>query len=157
SRSSTTTLTWSIRWIVMMLLLLRRAACVGHRRTQGTESAPRSRHRTGPSRPSGTPNGIRTRATAVKGRRPRPLDDGGLVTGPEALSRRQHTGTRRPPPTRRRERAAGRPGRPSAQVALDRALGPGLGLARIATRVTERLALAQQVPALVELGLDAPQ
>ena len=24
-----------------------------------------------------TPNGIRTRATAVKGRRPRPLDDGG--------------------------------------------------------------------------------
>ena len=26
---------------------------------------------------SGTPNGIRTRATAVKGRRPRPLDDGG--------------------------------------------------------------------------------
>ena len=27
----------------------------------------------------GTPNGIRTRATAVKGRRPRPLDDGGQV------------------------------------------------------------------------------
>ena len=27
----------------------------------------------------GTPNGIRTRATAVKGRRPRPLDDGGSV------------------------------------------------------------------------------
>ena len=27
---------------------------------------------------SSTPNGIRTRATAVKGRRPRPLDDGGL-------------------------------------------------------------------------------
>ena len=26
---------------------------------------------------SRTPNGIRTRATAVKGRRPRPLDDGG--------------------------------------------------------------------------------
>lgn len=26
-----------------------------------------------------TPNGIRTRATAVKGRRPRPLDDGGLI------------------------------------------------------------------------------
>ena len=26
-----------------------------------------------------TPNGIRTRVTAVKGRRPRPLDDGGLV------------------------------------------------------------------------------
>ena len=25
----------------------------------------------------GDPNGIRTRATAVKGRRPRPLDDGG--------------------------------------------------------------------------------
>lgn len=25
-----------------------------------------------------TPNGIRTRATALKGRRPRPLDDGGL-------------------------------------------------------------------------------
>ena len=28
-------------------------------------------------RTPGTPNGIRTRATAVKGRRPRPLDDGG--------------------------------------------------------------------------------
>ena len=27
-----------------------------------------------------TPNGIRTRATALKGRRPRPLDDGGLAT-----------------------------------------------------------------------------
>lgn len=26
-----------------------------------------------------TPNGIRTRATALKGRRPRPLDDGGLA------------------------------------------------------------------------------
>src|ERR1700738_40554 len=26
-----------------------------------------------------TPNGIRTRATAVKGRRPRPLDDGGPI------------------------------------------------------------------------------
>src|SRR5690606_22904255 len=32
----------------------------------------------------GTPNGIRTRATALKGRRPRPLDDGGTrpVSGP---------------------------------------------------------------------------
>jgi hypothetical protein len=29
--------------------------------------------------PNGTPNGIRTRVTCVKGRRPRPLDDGGLV------------------------------------------------------------------------------
>ena len=29
--------------------------------------------------PIRTPNGIRTRATAVKGRRPRPLDDGGLT------------------------------------------------------------------------------
>src|SRR4249919_1382051 len=28
-----------------------------------------------------TPNGIRTRATAVKGRRPRPLDDGGFKPG----------------------------------------------------------------------------
>jgi integrase len=28
-----------------------------------------------------TPNGIRTRATAVKGRRPRPLDDGGPSPG----------------------------------------------------------------------------
>ena len=28
---------------------------------------------------NGTPNGIRTRATAVKGRRPRPLDDGGRM------------------------------------------------------------------------------
>ncbi len=31
---------------------------------------------------SSTPNGIRTRATAVKGRRPRPLDDGGLGARP---------------------------------------------------------------------------
>ena len=30
-------------------------------------------------RPAGTPNGIRTRVAAVKGRRPRPLDDGGLL------------------------------------------------------------------------------
>ena len=30
----------------------------------------------------GTPNGIRTRATAVKGRRPRPLDDGGFGARP---------------------------------------------------------------------------
>lgn len=38
-----------------------------------------------------TPNGIRTRATAVKGRRPRPLDDGGpfrISPGyPQRLSR----------------------------------------------------------------------
>ena len=27
----------------------------------------------------GTPNGIRTRVTALKGRRPRPLDDGGQI------------------------------------------------------------------------------
>ena len=34
-----------------------------------------------------TPNGIRTRATALKGRRPRPLDDGGL-----AMNRRAEEG-----------------------------------------------------------------
>ena len=32
-----------------------------------------------------TPNGIRTRVTALKGRRPRPLDDGGLPDGPGHL------------------------------------------------------------------------
>ena len=30
------------------------------------------------AREAGTPYGIRTRATALKGRRPRPLDEGGL-------------------------------------------------------------------------------
>jgi integrase len=29
-----------------------------------------------------TPNGIRTRVTALKGQRPRPLDDGGARTAP---------------------------------------------------------------------------
>src|SRR5207237_465765 len=32
---------------------------------------------TAPQDPAGTPNGIRTRAAALKGRCPRPLDDGG--------------------------------------------------------------------------------
>lgn len=32
-----------------------------------------------------TPNGIRTRAVAVKGRCPRPLDDGGLAAWPKGL------------------------------------------------------------------------
>src|SRR5262249_40261571 len=42
---------------------------------------------TAPQDPSfGTPNGIRTRAAALKGRCPRPLDDGG-PTPKEALSR----------------------------------------------------------------------
>ena len=31
-------------------------------------------------RPNRTPNGIRTRVTCVKGRRPRPLDDGGRTS-----------------------------------------------------------------------------
>jgi hypothetical protein len=39
-----------------------------------------SRRRTTPRRWFGTPNGIRTRVTCVKGRRPRPLDDGGRTT-----------------------------------------------------------------------------
>lgn len=39
------------------------------------------------TRPAGTPNGIRTRVAAVKGRCPRPLDDGGL--------RGRRTGVRR--------------------------------------------------------------
>ena len=41
-----------------------------------------------------TPNGIRTRATAVKGRRPRPLDDGGRCAW-----RGQHTASGRHVPT----------------------------------------------------------
>src|SRR5579864_9723622 len=36
------------------------------------------------SRPTRTPNGIRTRVTALKGRRPRPLDDGGSTDRGEA-------------------------------------------------------------------------
>ena len=43
-----------------------------------------------------TPNGIRTRATAVKGRRPRPLDDGG--PSPGAMTKAEH---RRGPPKHR--------------------------------------------------------
>jgi hypothetical protein len=51
-----------------------------------------------------TPNGIRTRATAVKGRRPRPLDDGGLIRITPGYSQRDHVrslhslGDRRPNP-----------------------------------------------------------
>ena len=33
-----------------------------------------------PAAMRGTPNGVRTRVTALKGRRPRPLDDGGIGT-----------------------------------------------------------------------------
>ena len=38
----------------------------------------RALHATPRCRVMGTPYGIRTRATALKGRRPRPLDEGGL-------------------------------------------------------------------------------
>ncbi len=40
-----------------------------------------------------TPNGIRTRATAVKGRRPRPLDDGGLIRISPGYPQRSHVGS----------------------------------------------------------------
>ena len=40
-----------------------------------------------------TPNGIRTRATAVKGRRPRPLDDGGPIRISPGYSRRIRVGS----------------------------------------------------------------
>lgn len=43
---------------------------------------------------SSTPNGIRTRAAAVKGRCPRPLDDGGLVLSDDRLLYQQHRGPR---------------------------------------------------------------
>ena len=39
-----------------------------------------------------TPNGIRTRVTAVKGQRPRPLDDGGMLTCGKADLK--HTGVK---------------------------------------------------------------
>ena len=60
----------------------RRVPSRGRRHAPATPArprAPRSRRR--------TPNGIRTRATAVKGRGPRPLDDGGL---PRPAIRRRH-------------------------------------------------------------------
>src|SRR5262249_51215360 len=40
-----------------------------------------------------TPNGIRTRATAVKGRRPRPLDDGGPIRISPGYSQRNDAGS----------------------------------------------------------------
>ena len=45
------------------------------------KSTPLSVHPTGstPSQRASTPNGIRTRVTALKGRRPGPLDDGGSI------------------------------------------------------------------------------
>ena len=56
---------------------------------------------------SSAPNGIRTRAAALKGRCPRPLDDGGLRRSPPPRTRGarrrgppQHRG-RRPPPAKR--------------------------------------------------------
>ena len=45
-------------------------------RIRGSRPRAHALQRTGPWR--NTPSGIRTRATGVKGRRPRPLDDGGL-------------------------------------------------------------------------------
>src|SRR4051794_18990787 len=97
------------------------------------------------SRRPGPPNGIRTRATAVKGRRPRPLDDGGL----HARSLRAGHSIRRPCAD---DRVGG-----SAEVALDGALGPRLRLAGILAELASSLALPQEVPALVELDLHAPQ
>src|SRR3954451_14727147 len=97
------------------------------------------------SRRPGTPNGIRTRATAVKGRRPRPLDDGGLLT----RSLRAGHSIRRPCG---RGRLGG-----SAEIALDRALGPWLRLTGILAELASCLALPEQVPAPVELDLHAPQ
>ena len=41
------------------------------------------------ARPAGTPNGIRTRVAAVKGRCPRPLDDGGLFGRRTGVRRRE--------------------------------------------------------------------
>src|SRR5689334_23873058 len=61
---------------------------------------------------------------------------------------------------RRAQHTARRPHasiRGSAQVALDGALRPRRRLVRITARVSERVALAQEVPALVELGLDLPE
>ena len=46
---------------------------------------------------------------------------------------------------------------PLLLVPLDRALGPGLGRARILTRVPQGAALAQEVPALVEPDLHVVQ
>ena len=44
-------------------------------------------HRTWSGRPGRAPNGIRTRATALKGRRPGPLDDGGDVVARQCSHR----------------------------------------------------------------------
>jgi hypothetical protein len=45
----------------------------------------------------------------------------------------------------------------SAQVALDLVCGPHRGLARVATGFAQRPTLPEQVPALVEFGLDPAQ
>jgi hypothetical protein len=82
-----------------------------------------------------TPNGIRTRATALKGQRPRPLDDGGLLdirTIDPVDDPRQHRGFRGRSP--KRPRRGGRPtrGSPSAEGRSKgpAALGPSVAVRR---------------------------
>ena len=52
------------------------SALTGRRALQTAPQVPNQLLRAGVY---GTPNGIRTRVTALKGRRPRPLDDGGSI------------------------------------------------------------------------------
>ena len=53
------------------------AAALDEAKQAAEERAAGERARPGGTDDGGTPNGIRTRATAVKGRGPGPLDDGG--------------------------------------------------------------------------------
>ena len=63
--------------------------------------------------PGGTPNGIRTRVTCLKGERPRPLDDGGMEEG----------GGVDPHADEQRHRLAGGPQTAGQGVTLHGALG----------------------------------
>src|SRR6185312_8977279 len=77
---------------------------------------------------SSTPNGIRTRATAVKGRGPRPLDDGGRVVNPPPTAvrweRRKHTARPRGVPKRLVSRFPGTDGQSCADCPCREAVGP---------------------------------
>jgi hypothetical protein len=55
---------------------------VGHKQRQGDNKTPEGIYKiSGKKSRSGVPNGIRTRVAALKGRCPRPLDDGDLEAG----------------------------------------------------------------------------
>ena len=112
-----------------------------------------------------TPNGIRTRATAVKGRRPRPLDDGGLRRCARAHTSETLAGCRSGVPAPRRgcshrhasfegasHRALGRDPRRSDRVRRRRDRSHG----RAAPRTADGPHVVGQRPATPARGVSLP-